>query len=115
RHRIDADHQQQPAGGALVDQRGGDAESGGEEAQAPHQRGMPDEAREAATYGSGAVGGHWGFRWVHREIGTKKPGLRAGLLLFVWQPRKDSNLRMPESESGALPLGDGAVAGRSGI
>src|SRR5690606_24326350 len=32
-----------------------------------------------------------------------------------WQPRKDSNLRMPESESGALPLGDGAVAGRSGI
>ena len=32
------------------------------------------------------------------------------LVLGVWQPRKDSNLRMPESESGALPLGDGAVA-----
>src|SRR5688572_28290383 len=28
---------------------------------------------------------------------------------FVWQPRMDSNHRMPESESGALPLGDGAV------
>gem|GEM_PF-5333391 len=26
-----------------------------------------------------------------------------------WQPRMDSNHRMPESESGALPLGDGAV------
>src|SRR3546814_20064386 len=25
---------------------------------------------------------------------------------WIWQPRKDSNLRMPESESGALPLGD---------
>src|SRR6185437_963938 len=25
-----------------------------------------------------------------------------------WQPRMDSNHRMPESESGALPLGDGA-------
>src|SRR3546814_9311943 len=28
---------------------------------------------------------------------------------WIWQPRKDSNLRMPESESGALPLGDGAM------
>src|SRR5690606_5681208 len=26
-----------------------------------------------------------------------------------WQPRMDSNHRMPESESGALPLGDGAM------
>ena len=40
-------------------------------------------------------------------LGTKKPDLAAGLFLD-WQPRKDSNLRMPESESGALPLGDGA-------
>src|SRR3546814_6824549 len=28
---------------------------------------------------------------------------------WIWQPRKDSNRRMPESESGALPLGDGAM------
>src|SRR3546814_17260138 len=28
---------------------------------------------------------------------------------WIWQTRKDSNLRMPESESGALPLGDGAM------
>src|SRR5687768_5210794 len=27
----------------------------------------------------------------------------------IWQPRMDSNHRMPESESGALPLGDGAM------
>src|SRR3546814_19700633 len=28
---------------------------------------------------------------------------------WIWPTRKDSNLRMPESESGALPLGDGAM------
>src|SRR4249919_439477 len=39
--------------------------------------------------------------------GKKKTRLSAGLL--VWQPRMDSNHRMPESESGALPLGDGAI------
>ena len=44
-------------------------------------------------------------------LGMKKPDLAAGLFLD-WQPRKDSNLRMPESESGALPLGDGAVGRR---
>src|SRR5690606_22286565 len=39
-----------------------------------------------------------------------KTRLEAGLsCIAMWQPRKDSNLRMPESESGALPLGDGAM------
>lgn len=32
-----------------------------------------------------------------------------GMSRWNWQPRMDSNHRMPESESGALPLGDGAV------
>ena len=41
-------------------------------------------------------------------IHTQKTRLAAGFLEF-WQPRMDSNHRMPESESGALPLGDGAV------
>src|SRR5262245_46000866 len=40
--------------------------------------------------------------------GNKKPALRR-VVCFVWQPRKDSNLRMSESESDALPLGDGAI------
>src|SRR6185312_7114535 len=31
-----------------------------------------------------------------------------------WQPRMDSNHRMPESESGALPLGDGASMRKTG-
>ena len=29
--------------------------------------------------------------------------------VFYWQPRQDSNLRIPESKSGALPLGDSAI------
>ena len=33
----------------------------------------------------------------------------AGFMVLEWQPRMDSNHRMPESESGALPLGDGAI------
>src|SRR5690606_25951424 len=43
-----------------------------------------------------------------RAAGNKKPAMKAGFLR-IWQPRMDSNHRMPESESGALPLGDGAV------
>ena len=43
-----------------------------------------------------------GYRWC-RE--TRTEVVRVG----NWQPRMDSNHRMPESESGALPLGDGAV------
>ena len=42
--------------------------------------------------------------WV---VQTKKDQIN-DLVFWIWQPRKDSNLRMPESESGALPLGDGA-------
>src|SRR5690606_8603131 len=33
----------------------------------------------------------------------------SGIRVLDWQPRMDSNHRMPESESGALPLGDGAM------
>src|SRR5690606_40264495 len=40
--------------------------------------------------------------------GPQKTRLAAGSSC-VWQPRMDSNHRMPESESGALPLGDGAM------
>ncbi|VXA94062.1 conserved hypothetical protein [Luteimonas sp. 9C] len=42
-------------------------------------------------------------------MATKKPTFRRAFSFSMWQPRKDSNLRMPESESGALPLGDGAM------
>jgi len=38
---------------------------------------------------------------------NKKPASRR--VFVFWQPRMDSNHRMPESESGALPLGDGAM------
>ncbi|SON83492.1 hypothetical protein XAP412_470024 [Xanthomonas phaseoli pv. phaseoli] len=44
----------------------------------------------------------------HRHGATKKA--RSFDRTFgVWLPRMDSNHRMPESESGALPLGDGAI------
>src|SRR5690606_39971335 len=39
---------------------------------------------------------------------TKNPPC-GGSFVWNWQPRMDSNHRMPESESGALPLGDGAM------
>ena len=42
------------------------------------------------------------------ELKAKGQIFRSGLLLLIWLPRMDSNHRMPESESGALPLGDGA-------
>ncbi len=42
------------------------------------------------------------------KLKAKGQIFRSGLLLLIWLPRMDSNHRMPESESGALPLGDGA-------
>ena len=42
-----------------------------------------------------------------RRGAKKKTDLSIGLFR-IWLPRMDSNHRMPESESGALPLGDGA-------
>src|SRR6185437_15745 len=42
------------------------------------------------------------------EGGLDSSGPITGSARRDWQPRMDSNHRMPESESGALPLGDGA-------
>src|SRR5688572_8544851 len=42
-------------------------------------------------------------RWAGSSWSGPAPGVGR-----CWQPRMDSNHRMPESESGALPLGDGA-------
>src|SRR5690606_26159375 len=57
------------------------------------------------------------LQWPATGAQTKRPARRrvsrnadAAASRLMWQPRKDSNLRMPESESGALPLGDGAMA-----
>src|SRR5687768_4820492 len=50
--------------------------------------------------------GHERGRIADKNCGQQKTRLAAGFC-FVWQPRMDSNHRMPESESGALPLGDG--------
>lgn len=46
-----------------------------------------------------------------RACRMPRPGVRRNVRneSLNWQPRMDSNHRMPESESGALPLGDGAV------
>src|SRR5690606_17403558 len=57
----------------------------------------------------GVYGGGWGVAMRHCRSARAKKNPPRGRVFRVWQPRMDSNHRMPESESGALPLGDGAV------
>src|SRR5690606_33278600 len=58
-------------------------------------KGLPRPARSAHPKGE-------------TPMPTKNPP-GGGSFVWNWQPRMDSNHRMPESESGALPLGDGAM------
>ena len=43
------------------------------------------------------------------NAGTAAGAFDLAFCFLIWLPRMDSNHRMPESESGALPLGDGAM------
>ena len=52
--------------------------------------------------------GCWAHSTQHAVQTNRKGRSFDRPFLFVWLPRMDSNHRMPESESGALPLGDGA-------
>ena len=45
------------------------------------------------------------FAGIHRHLGIK-PAITVIARLYRWLGWQDLNLRMPESKSGALPLGD---------